>query len=215
MITHTFFMRAIGGAMLILLIVGLVVIHTSRIRKKILWTILLAVVWAVGYFGISILPLEEPLLVFDTPEEAFHFKYDDNYEIELIIEGNESAQVISYDRQRRSYYTVILPKAEKGWNPEIQMYRRNAAQIMSPRHGTILVHRFRNTDDFYLSIIYTGSTPGELFDNRGTEFLDRSGKVYAGENLHFGNVFYAFVDGMDENYVLTVDGEEFTLSKAK
>ncbi|MCH5352846.1 MAG: hypothetical protein J1E06_05200 [Acutalibacter sp.] len=213
MITHEIVIRVIGRVLISLLIAGVIIIQISRVRKKRLWTILLAVVWFIVYFCYSAVPLEEPFLVFSTPEEAFHYKYSD-YEIRLIIEGSESTQIVSHSEQGRASFVAILPKTEKGWKPEIQWDRKIISHQTSFNSGSmIFLQRYKNTNDYYLTV-----TPllgiDDLHDNKGTVFQSSKGAYSYGKKFPPG-YYCAYFDGMEEDYVLTIDGEEFTFPNAK
>ena len=201
--------RVLGIVLLMILIAGIILIQKSRIRKKRLWSVLLAVVWFIVYFCYSAVPLEEPFLTFPTVEEAFHYKSDD--EILLIVEGNESTQVVCRFRSG-GCYGAILPKTEKGWKPEIQWNKREIATIFAPSCSFFL-QRYKDTDDFYLSIVSAGGMD-ELFDNRSTEFQSVTDSSFFGKKVAPG-YYFAFVDGVDDDYVLTIDGEEYTFPDAK
>ena len=182
-----------------------------------LYFILPLLLLVIVYVRVSLVPSGEsgPPLVFDTPEEAFHYKYP-NSRILLILEGNESTLVVPGGMGSSSWYSgTILPKTEEGWNPANRANRKEVARVFSRNHGEICLLRCKNTDDFYLAICYLGSTPGELFDNKGTDFLNSSGNVLSSEPLHRGFKYFAFVDGIDENYVLTIDGEKYTFPDVK
>ena len=177
---------------------------------KILCSILLAVLLLTAYFLSSVVPLEEPFLTFATAEEAFHYKYD--YEILLTIEGNESTQIICNYGQNEGLYGAILSKTTEGWKPEIQLDKKNIAIIFAP-NCVIHLQRYKKTEDFYLTIT-SADGMNELYDNRNTEFQNVTGTLYSGKKVPPGS-HYAFVDGIDEDYILTIDGEEFTFPNVK
>ena len=213
----------IGIVLLALWNIRLILSQKARKQKMVLCVILPLIFLAMVYLGTSLVRAEvraavqaeeESALFFDTPEEAFHYKYPNR--IWLILEGNESTLVIPGDMGSSSWYSgAILPKTEEGWNPANWVYRNEVARVFSRNHGEICLLRYKKTNDFYLAIYYLGSTPGELFDNKGTDFLNSSGNVLSKEPLHRGFKYFAFVDGIDENYVLTIDGEEFTFPNVK
>ena len=210
----------IGIVLLSLWNIRLILSQKARKQKMVLCVILPLIFLAMVYMGDSLVQAEaevqaeESALVFDTPEEAFHYKFPNR--IWLILEGNESTLVVPGDMGSSSWYPgAILPKTEDGWNPANRVYRNEVARVFSRNHGEIRLLRYKESDDFYLAIYYLGSTPGELFDNKGTDFLNSSGNVLSNEPLHRGFKYFAFVDGIDENYVLTIDGEEFTFPNVK
>ena len=229
MITHEIVIRVIGIVLLFLLIAGLVFIQKTRMQKRLgpifiqkarmqkmlLCFILPLLLLVIVYVHISLVPSgeSEPPSVFDTPEEAFHYKYSD-YEICLIIEGNESTQIVSYSEQESANFVAILPKTEKGWKPEIQWDRKIISRQTSFNSGSmIFLQRYKNTNDYYLTV-----TPllgiDDLHDNKGTVFQSSKGVYSYGKKFPPG-YYCAYFDGMEEDYVLTIDGEEFTFPNAK
>ncbi len=210
MLTHKIVQYGIGIILLILLVIGLVLIFRSQIRRKRLCSILLAVLLFVIYILSSIVPIEEPFLTFPTVEKAFHYKYD--YEIVLIVEGNESTQVICNFGQNRGYYGAVLPKTEKGWKPEIQWDKKTVGKVFAS-NAIVLLQRYKTTDDFYLTI-QSASGMDELYDNRNTEFQSLTGPSFLGKKAAPG-YYYAFIDSVDKNYILTIDGQEIKFDHVK
>lgn len=193
-----------------LLIVGLILIFKSKIRKKRLCSVLLAILLFILFILSSLLPIEEPFLTFSTVEEALHYTYD--CDIMLTIEGNESTQIVCNSSTKKGYYDVVLPKTDKGWKPNIPLDTKIAETIFAP-NCIIMLQRYKQTNDFYLTI-QSASGMDELFDNRNTEFQSLTGPSPLGKKVLPG-YYYAFIDDVDENYVLTIDGEDYTFLKAK
>lgn len=189
---------------------GVLFIFRSQIRRKRLCSILLAVLLFVIYILFTIVPIEEPFLTFPTVEKAFHYKYD--YEIALTVEGNESTQVICNFGQNKGYYGAVLPKTEKGWKPEIQWDKKTVGKIFES-NAIVLLQRYKTTDDFYLTI-QSASGMDELYDNRNTEFQSLTGPSFLGKKVAPG-YYYAYLDGVDGNYVLTIDGQEIKFDYVK
>ena len=210
MLTHDMIVRVLGIVLLMILIAGIILIQRSRIGKKVLCSVLLVVLLVIVYLGATFFSLEEPFLIFTTPEEAFHYKYSD--EILLVVEGNESTKIVSYSEPERTHYEAILPKSEAGWQPEVQSNKKNIALISAPS-GVVHLQRYKDTDDFYVTI-QTVIGMDELYDSRNTEFQSVTGPSYLEKRIPPG-YYYAFLDGIDENYVLTIDGEEYTFPDAK
>ena len=208
--THDIIVRVLGIALLMILVAGIILIQKSRIRKKVLCSVLLVVLLVIVYLGATLFPLEEPFLTFPTVEEAFHYKYDNT--IDLIVEGKESAQIVSYSEQERGYYIAILPKTEEGWRPGVQSDIRTVSRISSPG-GVVSLRRYKNTNDFYLTIhSITGFE--ELYDNKNTEFLSATTPSLLEKRIAPG-YYCAYFDGIDDDYVLTIDGEEYTFPNVK
>lgn len=210
MLTHAMVLYGIDILLFVLLIVGLILIFKSKIRKKRLCSVLLAILLFILFILSSLLPIEEPFLTFPTAEEALHYKYD--YDIELTVEGNESTQIVCHSSTEKGYYGAVLPKTDKGWKPEIQWDKKIVGQIFAPS-CIVMLQRYKQTDDFYLTI-QSASGMDELFDNRNTEFQSLTGPSPLEKKVLPG-YYYAFIDGIDENYVLTIDGEDYTFPKAK
>lgn len=194
-----------------LLIAGLTLIFKSRIRKKRLCSVLLAILFFVLFLLSSFMPIEEPFLTFPTVEEAFHYEYD--CDILLTVEGSESTQVVCDLGHGSGYHSVVLPKTDKGWKPGISLDTKPVETKFTHNGTTILLQRYKQTDDFYLTVVSLVGMD-ELFDNRNTEFQSITGSSFSGNEIPPGR-YYAFLDGVDENYVLTIDGEEYTFPKAK
>lgn len=211
MLTHEIVLYGIDILLLILLIVGLILIFKSKIRKKRLCSVLLAILLFILFILSSLLPIEEPFLTFPTVEEAFHYKYD--CDILLTVEGNKSTQVICDLGHSSGYHSVVLPKTDKGWKPNIPLDTKIVEEKFTPSGAAVMLQHFKQTDDFYLTIL-SSSGMDELSDNRNTEFQSLTGPSFLGKEIPPGH-YYASLDGVDENYVLTIDGEDYTFPKAK
>ncbi len=200
-----------NGLFLILLTAGIIFIIKSKIRRKRLGVALLSVLLVTGYILSLVVPLEEAVLTFPSPEEAFHYKSDE--EIGAFAEGNESTMVITQEPGINENTVSILEKTENRWKAPINLLNTKIVEVKLINAATFILYRYQATNDFYLIVMEPADQTVELSDNRGSQFhcLKRA----VPEHNVSTYTYYAFLDGVDKDYVLTVDGTEVTFPKAE
>lgn len=99
---------------------------------------------------------------------------------------------------------AIIPKSDGAFKIGMGTDIQRVSQI-SCKSSSVTIYKYKDTDDFYIAV--AGADSGELnvSDNRGSEF-----KVLKEYHSSLNETFYtyfAYVNSLDDGYVLTVDGE--------
>ena len=146
------------------------------------------------------IPIENLIVNFSTPSSAF--KYNNSGEIMDIIEYDDCAFVIASTGDGK-ITTHVLPGEEGKWKLETVYNRRRDLTTLN----YCMVERLYVPDSEKCFVIVSHSTNGNIADppvnvtdNRGTKFNVVSYPDY----LTF---YYGFVENMDDDYVIRVDGE--------
>lgn len=145
---------------------------------------------------INIWWFENLFVTFPSPQAVF--QYTQIGDIEYIIEGEASTLIISQNL-RKEKNTTIVEKNNAGWkiSPPFSMRSvdtKHAEQI------AVFVERYKNTQDYYLSIMYTGKEAIEIQDNRNSSFIDSFNKT---RNNH---IYYAYIKNYDSEYEIQING---------
>ena len=73
----------------------------------------------------------------------------------------------------------------------------------------IRVVQYKNTNDYYITVLDTNGGSSEITDNRNSKFehLDKANSTL---NKTF-YTYFAFIDSFDEQYALTVNGKSIKI----
>lgn len=191
-------------------IIAFLAIRKSKVEKKRrLIIVTLACALLLGTVS-QLLLIENVFVTFSSPESAFG--YISSGEVRVIIEGKETTMILSSTQDAESY--TILPKTDKGWKISTGIAQR---EVFGKTVGLcqISVHNYRNTSDYYISIVDVSETAREnllsISDSKGSSFHEFV------KNPNSRSVTYmAYVDGFDESsmdeYYLLINGEKIVIS---
>ena len=72
-----------------------------------------------------------------------------------------------------------------------------------------VVYQYKNTNDYYITVLDTNGGSSEITDNRNSKFehLDKANSTL---NKTF-YTYFAFIDSFDEQYALTVNGKSIKI----
>lgn len=142
------------------------------------------------------LPIENLLYSFKSPEEAF--MYIGQAEPENVLLGQYSC-IVSGKHGNDYVPDGVFTRAEDGWKLGKINDLRLCFATMIPKEFTVKVRQFRNTEDYYVEIIdYTG-TDKVITDKNGTAFIkwyqkgdERSYRAYV-QNINMD--YYVVING--------------------
>lgn len=163
-----------------------------------------ALILALGA-ALALIP-RKSVQTYSSPEEAFRYK--NQGEVLLVLEGEQSAYVIA--QQSGSTYTYdFVARDGDMWRP-VTGVSTNPTVITSGS-AVIRVYRYDKTGDYYLSVT-DGGQDVAVTDNRGSLF-HRIGDTYAVSGDTFSAyTYYAYVPDLDDAYQLTINGRAVTLA---
>ena len=168
-------------------------------------TLGIAVVFAAAVITLisAAYPIENLFVSFQTPEDAF--EYRTHLTAEHVIYGQDSSMVFGR-KANEPLAEFVIPRSESGW----KLGSDNDLSIcygMRPFDGFyITVERFRDTDDYYISILDSTQTDKNITDKNGTSFF----KGYQDKD---SCSYYAYVNRFDMDYYIIVNGVQIKMNK--
>ena len=185
-------------------------------KRKLRAVSLPILVFMAAFLIFGRLPFENLFVTYPSPQSAL--RYMGEYgEIGGLVNGKASSLVIysqtvnaNKDDELRIYVEGLLPKTEKGWkiaeksvlpasaDSIEQNYGEYRITLARPKHGAV--------KDYYVIVYHFHEIGGatEVSDSAGSDFH----KFVGTEGYHKGTSWwYAYIEQLDENYELIIDGE--------
>lgn len=144
-------------------------------------------------------PIENMITNFSTPEIAFKYIMG-NDRVVQIVDGEQSSFVIG--EKQDSYIYLILPKSDDGWEID---YGLNTKMIMHKFVDNLVIHvyQYKNSSEFYLTILNIDGGYMDVSDSIGTEFV-KIEKTNDSINKTFVT-YYAYIPNFNSQYQITVN----------
>lgn len=160
---------------------------------------------------LSIFPVENLLIRFDSPVAAYKYYYTfEKNEVELILEGRHCDFVVGSDKDNTIRYLPIPKNAEKykiGTGSDIKRVAHSFSNGVS-----ISVFRYKNSEDYFISILNTQGEKVEVSDKNGSQFYSVERE---NESLKKTLVtYYAYIPEYNSDYQVIVNGTPIFLSKS-
>lgn len=188
----------------IVFMVNFLLIRKSRSIYKCRWLII-AFVAAVMLTTISaFLPIENAFVHFSSPESAYSYNHSGS--VKLVVEGKNTAFVVGGKGDTDVY--AIVPKFHNAWKMGMGLDTKRVAQTVSGGI-TIDVYQYKNTNDYYITVLDTNGGVLDIADNHKSTFVHVE-KANSTLNKSF-YTYYTFIDGFDETYSITVNGKSTKL----
>ena len=140
--------------------------------------------------------------------QAFH--YTNSLDIDNIVSGTETSFVIASKNNVNTY--KIVPKTQKGWKISSALATKDMFQYFY--NGiSIHIYRYKNSSDYYIALFDTDGGQINITDNRGSNFIS----VIQNQSADIEPVYhyYACINNMDSEYVITLNGEDIKLPITK
>ena len=190
----------------VFLLCAVMVIKKSRVCSKrtlyIVFSLLSVLLLVVSAF----LPVENLFVSFESPSAAYEYYRPGRSKLELVVEGDACDFIVERKDDKDSY--LIVPKTAEGWKIGLGSDTRRAAHDTSDGF-VIYVYQYKNTNDYFITILDTKGGEESISDEYNTEFysLERSapalGKSYVS--------YYAHISGSELPNSLTLNGVCVTL----
>lgn len=160
-------------------------------------------IFAALALSLNLIPVENLIIGFSTPEAAF--KYNNSDEIMEINEYTDCALVIASTGDGK-LTTHVLPKKDGKWKLETIYNRKQDVTTLN----YCIVERLYvpNSNDCF--IIVTHSTSGSIADNPTNVVDSHNTKFIAVTYPDMLTFYYGYVQDMDDNYNLHVDGKKIS-----
>ncbi len=156
------------------------------------------------------LPIENLLLSFEKPEEAFH--YMNSAEIDDVLCGKESAMIL-YSQKSGPASQMIFPMKNGRYKlPDAFSLRCVNSSFL--KDGSVLVFWAKGTKDYYVigDIATNSGIAPVIYDNAGSKFEVQVGKDYTQISDYTSYTFWGYACDLKEGYSITVDRKEYLLS---
>ena len=187
----------------ILFVIISIIIYFAVLKKK--------AVRSKAYFGLvyaamfllTILPVDNIFVSFKAPESAY--RYNHLGKAELVAEGTNSCLFVEHRKELLNYSTI--PKEGDKWKADLGF----VTQTPENRQGKnvlLYIKKCKNTNDYYISVLYLKGGTAGVKDNRNSEFSfinDYNNDLQ--ENYY---TYFAFIGDLSEDYTITVNEESFT-----
>lgn len=166
---------------------------------------MVALVVAVILTTISaLIPIENALITFSSPESAYNYNNSGN--VRFMVDGKKTDFVVGAKGDADVY--LIIPKSSNGWKLGMGLDTKRVFQTIS--NGiTIYVYQYKNTDEYYITVLDTNGGSTNITDNHNSEFkcLEKSNNTI-GKTFY---TYYAYVNNFDDQYTLTVNGNSIKI----
>ena len=151
-----------------------------------------------------LIPREVRTREYASPEEAFRYK--NQGEILLVLEGEQSAYVVA-EQGGNSYAYDFIARDGDVWHPVSGIQTKPI--VITQGSVVIRIYRYRKTDDYYISITDGKGQDVEIEDNRNSYFYTIGDSYALADETFSMYTYYAYICDLDETYQLTVNGEAF------
>lgn len=175
---------------------------SEKIEKKKKWSIGALVLCAVLASCLCLLPVENAIVTFQTPYDAYSYSNQGN--VVLVVEGEKTTKVIAMEGDE--YIHAVLPKTDKGWKLSSPFDEKRLG-VYSLGSTQIMVTRYKDTEEYYLNILSLDGEELELSDAKGTKFLRMK------ETAEGVKIYHAYVKSYDSSYTLIVNGKSICIEK--
>ena len=152
----------------------------------------------------ALIPIENLFVTFSSLKSAY--SYNHSASIKLVVDGNESDFVVG--TKGGTYVYAIVPKSNNAWKMGMGSDIRRMVQTISDG-VTVYVYQYKNTNDYYITVLDTNGGSSDITDNRNSKF-EHLDNVNSTLNQTFCT-YFAFIDGFDKQYALTVNGKSIRI----
>ena len=198
-------------AAIISIIVAICLMKFTKVRKQYISVLTIAIILVVTTVLAGV-PFENAFVTFSTPEESFNYFHNKKFESQLVIDGEKSSLVIG--GENGDYAVQIVPKAEDGW----KLARGVDTKVVvneSVDGVAINVFQYKDTQEYYISVVNTNGEEIEISDSYSSEFSSLTYKNIALNNGSLNKTiktYYAYIDNFNEQYFITINGIEIPLN---
>lgn len=176
-----------------------IMISKSHTTHKRLWLIVAFSVLLIITTITALIPIENTFVTFSSPQSAYN--YSNSGYVKLIVNGEKTDFVVA--SKNDTYVYSIVPKSDDGWKLGIGLGTKRIVQTLSDEIS-VYVYQYKNSNDYYITVLDKSGGPYEINDNRQSEFQCLE-EFNSALNKTF-YTYYAYINGYDEQYALAVNG---------
>lgn len=189
---------------LCILTIGLFLTRKFGITHKNCLAAIVSVLTVAAYICLSLVPLENLFVTFSSLQSAYY--YNHSKKIETIVEGKKSDFIIASEKNTESH--SIVPKSDNGWKLGMGTDIKTVSKTVSDA-AIACVYQYKNTNDYYIAVYCKNSGTFDVSDNQNSEFKFSKRYINGAEEYHY--TCYAYINNFNEQYVLTVDGQQIKI----
>ena len=154
----------------------------------------------------ALIPREIGTQDYSSPEEAFRYK--NQGEILLVLEGKQSAYVVA-KQTGNSYSYDFIARDDDVWHPVAGISTKPT--VITQGSIVVRIYQYDETSDYYISITDGKGQDIEIADNRNSHFCKIGDSYEVSDRTFSMYTYYAYIDGLDAAYQLTVNGEALSV----
>ena len=176
---------------------------SRAIRKRMLYIVFLILSVILIYVSMFF-PFENFFISFDSPQAAFDYYNFGKSNIVLVVEGNDCDFIVD-SKDNSTYSHLIIPKNEEGWKIGTGINTK----IIAQKHYdgiTVVVYQYKNTNDYFITIIDTSGNETIISDDYNTKFYSLEQNVNYLEKSFVS--YYAHITDFNLQYSVTVNGNK-------
>lgn len=179
------------------------IVKNSSIKRKKGVTYICSLFSVILFITLVFVPIEEFFYQFETLEEAYEYKNPDA-EIRLIIEGKESAFVSGDENGKETI--MFVPKVNEVWKTGTGLEAKVITKCINK--VVIEIYQYQDSSDFYAIVYELHGREIDIKDSNNSKYISLKKKRESGAIF---TKYYACISNYDENYWITVDGEQIEL----
>lgn len=188
----------------IFLVLSLICILVLKYKKQFTQRNLIAVgvFFILGTTLSTFIPVENYVTNFNSPKDVYEYLF--RKDVELVVEGNESAIVIGKKGMNNNSFTVVHKKQD-GWtiNPSVDKMWED--KILVPGIMINLIYH-KKTNEYYVSVRGIEDI-NNINDSNDSTF---SSLTVASNPLYKEVEYYAFISEYNDNYWIEINGDRYT-----
>ncbi len=188
-------------------VILIILLHKHLKKERIILSSAIIIVFIIFVTTIlGFVPFENLLYNFRSAEEVYNYYYYGETQIDMVIEGEESDFVVGTKNNASTF--LIVPKTDTGWSIGIGLNTKKVTQIISKDYS-VYVYQYKNTNDFFITILDTNGGELTISDEYNTKFLslernnDSLGKTFI--------TYYAHISNLNPQYSIVVNDNKIVL----
>lgn len=193
----------------IFFVCSITAIKKSNVNHKRILHIVFTSLSLILIIVLAFLPLENLFVTFSSPKAAYEYSNLGKSHIELIVEGDACDFIV--DRKNDSYAYFIIPKTVDGWKIGIGSDTKRIIQKLS--NGIVLyVYQYKNTSDYFITILDTSGGKSTVSDEYNTEFLSLEKHNNSLGETFF--IYFAHITDLNPQYSVMVNDNKIVVNQS-
>lgn len=191
--------------MFLIIISGLGLVRRSNVINKRRLNMIIIVLSVILGIISCFIPFENAFITFSSPEKAF--KYSNTNDIYTVVEGSNSALVVS--KGSEGIELLIVPKVEDRWKISVGS---KTYSLKIDEYNTVVVNVLKNEDtgDCYLSVNDINGDVLDISDSLNSQFYCVSLEYKILDRIY--NYYYSYIGSFEGGYEIIVNGQKIEIN---